>query len=191
MTALALQRPLLTEAEYLQAEAASPVRHEYVAGEVYALSGGSLRHNRITLNLAVGLMSRLQGKPCQIFVSDVRLKVAAADAYYYPDLLVVCGARGRLADATQTVEDPVLIVEVLSPASEVIDRREKLAAYRRLASLREYALVSQDARRVEVYRRSGDIGWLYLDYAGVEAVEFASVEVTLPLAELYAGTDVG
>lgn len=187
---LSAVRHLISEAEYLVMDTASDMRYEYVGGEVYAKSGGTLRHNRITLNLASGLMQALKGRPCQVFMSDVRLKVAAAEAYYYPDVMVACGDAPFAADATQALETPVLVVEVLSPASEAIDRREKLSAYRRLPSLMEYALVSQDSRRVEIYRRQGDIGWLYLEFLPGQTVQFAAVDVALPLDDLYAGTDV-
>lgn len=185
-----VQRRLLDEAEYLALEAGSTQRHEYVAGEVYAMAGGSQRHNRIALNLAATLLGRLAGKPCQVFMSDVKLHVAAADAYYYPDVMVTCSEAPVAAGEALVVEAPVLVVEVLSTATETIDRREKLAAYRKLASLQEYALVSQDRRQVEIYRRQGDIGWLYVTFEPGDTVCFESVGVSLAMDELYAGTDV-
>jgi Uma2 family endonuclease len=185
------ERRALTEAEYLAFESAGSVRHEYVAGEVYAMAGGSQRHNRIALNVASQLLVHLQGKPCQVFMSDVKLHIARDAAYYYPDVMVVCGEQAAPADASQIVEAPVLVVEVLSPGTETIDRREKLHAYRHLSTLQEYALVSQDARQVELYRRQGDIGWLYITFEPDDIAEFASIGARLPLAEIYAGTDVG
>jgi Uma2 family endonuclease len=143
----------LTEADYLKFEASAQLRHEYVAGEVYVMAGGSQRHNRITLNIAARLLASLEGKPCQVFMSDVKLHIAHDSAYYYPDVVVICGAHAALAGETQTVSDPVLVVEVLSPSTETIDRREKLAAYRRLPSLQEYLLVSQETQQVELYQR--------------------------------------
>lgn len=183
-------RHMLTEAEYLAFEETAPLRHEYVAGEVYAMSGGTQRHNRVCLNMASSLLSRLSGQPCQVFMSDVKLRAAQENAYYYPDVMVTCAEQASAANESQVVSDPVLVVEVLSPSTETIDRREKLHAYRHLPSLQEYALVSQDTHQVEVYRRQGDIGWLYITYEPGDTVEFASVGVTLPIAELYTGTDV-
>lgn len=184
------QKRALTEAEYLAFEEQSPIRHEYVGGEIYAMTGGSQRHNRIALNIASRLLSVLSGKPCQVFINDVKLYVAKDSAYYYPDVMVTCGEQAARANESQVVADPVLVVEVLSPGTEAIDRREKLAAYRRLASLQEYVLVSQDRRQVEIYRRQGDIGWLYITCEPGDAVEFASVGVTTPIADLYTGTDI-
>lgn len=179
-----------SEAEYLAFEEASPIRHEYVGGEAYAMSGGTLRHNRIALNTASLLLARLMGKPCQVFMSDVKLHVARDSAYYYPDVMVTCAEQASAANESHVVNDPVLVIEVISPSTEGTDRREKLAAYRHLPSLQEYALISQDTQQVEVYRRQGDINWLYITYEPGDTVEFAGVRVALLLADLYTGTDV-
>lgn len=184
------EKQTLTEAEYLAFEETSPLRHEYVGGEAYAMSGGTLRHNRISLNAASLLLARLAGKPCQVFMSDVKLHVARDSAYYYPDVMVACSEQASTANEVQAVSDPLLVIEVLSPSTEATDRREKLHAYRHLPSLQEYALVSQDTQQVEVYRRQGDIGWLYITFEPGDTVEFAAVGLTLPLADLYAGTDI-
>lgn len=186
----AARQALLSEAEYLALEEQSQVRHEYVDGQVYAMAGGSQRHNCIALNVASSLLMALRGKPCRVFMSDVRLKVARDNAYYYPDVMVACGATERLAGDQNSLDDPLLVVEVLSPSTETIDRREKLAAYRRLPSVREYVLVNQDSQQVEIYRRQGDIGWLYFSYEAGETVQLASVGLDMPIAEWYAGTDI-
>ncbi|MDP2788403.1 MAG: Uma2 family endonuclease [Pseudomonadota bacterium] len=184
----------LSEAEYLAFEEASPTRHEFVAGELFALDGVSQRHNRIAGNLAIALMTVFRDKPCQVFMSDVKLHVAQGSAYYYPDVMATCTEQAIAANESQLASEPVLVVEVLSPSTETIDRREKLHAYRRLPSLQEYALISQDMQQVEIYRRQGeggDIGaWLFITYEPGDNVEFASIGLSLPIAELYAGTDV-
>lgn len=186
----AARQVLLSEAEYLALEEQSRVRHEYVDGSVYTTAGGSQRHNRIALNAASSLLSALRGKPCQVFISDVKLKVAYDNAYYYPDVMVACGAAERIAGDEQSLNDPVLVVEVLSPGTETIDRREKLAAYRRLPTLLEYVLVNQDSQQVEIYRRQDDIGWLYLSYEAGETLQLTSVDLSLPIAAWYEGTDI-
>jgi Uma2 family endonuclease len=186
----AAQRILLSEAEYLASEEQNSIRHEYMAGELYAMAGGSQRHNRIALNTASALLSGLRGMPCQAFMSDVKLHVVHDNAYYYPDVMVACNEASPLAGEEQIVADPLLVVEVLSPSTETIDRREKLAAYRRVPSVMEYVLISQDKQQVEIYRRQGDIGWLYLSFDAGETIEFSSVALALPIGELYAGTDV-
>ncbi len=184
------ERHTLTEAEYLAFEEASPIRHEFVAGELFALDGVSQRHNRIAGNLTIALMTAFRDKSCQVFMSDVKLHVAQDSAYYYPDVMTTCSEQASAANESQVVSAPTLVIEVLSPSTETIDRREKLHAYRRLPSLQEYALISQDMQQVEIYRRQGDVGWLYITHEPGDTVEFASVGVTLPIAELYAGTDV-
>lgn len=184
----------LTETEYLAAESASPIRHEFVAGEVYDMTGGSQRHNRISGNIFIALSLALKGKPCQVFISDVKLRVAQANAYYYPDVMVACADQATAANDAQVVEDPVLVLEVLSPGTEATDRREKLTAYRKLPSLREYVLVSQDRRQVEVYRRQAEGvqvgGWLYVTFEPEDTVSLESVAVEMAMGDLYLGTDV-
>jgi Uma2 family endonuclease len=146
----ALKQRFLSPAEYLEAETHSPIRHEYLNGELYAMTGTSQRHNLITTNLFLGLHRGLGDRPCLVFLGDVKLQVAAANAFYYPDLMVVCRAEGVLAGEAQLVTDPRLVAEVLSPSTEGIDRREKLAAYRQLPSLEEYMLVAQERRLLEI-----------------------------------------
>jgi Uma2 family endonuclease len=176
------------EEEYLRLEAQSPVRHEYVSGELFATTGGTLRHNTIALNLAVALRNRLLHGPCRVYINDVRVRVEKAGAYYYPDLLVICAKDSQPMDLTSvTVDDPVLLVEVLSERTEAIDRREKLLAYRQLPTLCEYVLVSQDEPRVEIHRRRGDIGWEKVEHAAGETVELRSVGIEIAMQEIYAG----
>lgn len=178
----------VSEEEYLRLEAQSPVRHEYVAGEVFAMTGGTLRHNTIALNLATSLRSHLRNGPCRVFMNDVRVRVDQGNAYYYPDLLVSCaGAHGPVDLDATTVHDPVLLVEVLSERTEATDRREKLLAYRTLPSLIEYVLVSQEERRIEIHRRRGDISWEKVEHAGDETVELKSVALEVAMQDIYEG----
>lgn len=178
-------RPL-DESEYLALEARSPVRHEYIAGEVFAMTGATVRHNIISLNIATALRTHLRGTPCRALMEGVKLYLKKERSYFYPDVMVTCESRLLELDAeTQVVDSPVLVVEVLSPSTEGIDRREKLRAYRTLPSLKEYAMVSQDECRVELYRRRGDIGWDIITYEPGDPVEFASVELTMPMADIY------
>lgn len=179
-----------TPEAYLEWEARQPTKHEYVAGEIYAMVGVTQRHNVIALNAAVALRQHLRGKPCQVFLGEVKLRVAKANAYYYPDLMVVCGDHMRQAGAGSVVDDPSLVIEILSPGSEATDRREKLAAYRSLPTLEEYLIVSQERQEAELYRRGGAIGWTHLVYEPGDSLELASLDQSFPLAALYEGTDV-
>lgn len=176
---------LLTPEDYLAFEAESREKYEYVDGEIHAMTGTTVKHNQISGNLYLALRNQLAGQPCQTFFADIKVNAAAANAYYYPDLVVRCQAQ-PLADDARVIDDPTLIIEVLSPSTEAIDRREKLAAYRRIPSVQEYVLVAQDERSVEIYRREGDIGWRYLPFTDNDDVEFASIGLTLNMEKIYA-----
>ena len=177
---------LLDESEYLTLEASSPVRHEYVAGEIFAMTGASIRHNIIAGNLYTALRTHLRGSPCRALMEGVKLYLKKERSYFYPDVMVTCESRLLELDAQmQIVDSPTLIIEVLSPSTEGIDRREKLRAYRTLPSLKEYALVSPDECELELYRRRGDIAWDIITFEPGDAVEFASVELHMPIADIY------
>ena len=176
----------ISEQDYLALEARSPVRHEYVAGEVFAMTGASIRHNVIALNLATALRSHLRGTPCRALMEGVKLRLRKESSYFYPDVMVTCEAGLLdLGAEVQIVEEPVLLIEVLSPSTEGIDRREKLRAYRTLPSLREYAMVSQDECKVELYRRRGDIGWDIITFEQGDQVSFAGIELEMGIADIY------
>ncbi len=178
----------ISEEEYQRFEAQSPTRHEYVQGHVFAMTGGTLRHNAIAGNVFAALRSHVRDTACRVFVNDVRLRVAKSKAYYYPDLLVSCTREGQHIDLESSeVDDAVLVIEILSDSTEAVDRREKLLAYRALASLSEYALISQNEARVEIHRRLGDIGWVKIEYGAGESVEFASVKLTIGMRDIYEG----
>ena len=187
---LALQPPRMSEVDYLAGEHDGQPRHEFVDGYAYAMTGTSQRHNRIALNLASRLLAHLHGRPCQVHIADIKVHVRRAKAYYYPDIVVACREQGpAVAGASDVVDAPTLVVEVLSPTTEATDRREKLHAYRRLASLQEYALISQDRHQVEVFRRASDTAWLRLLYEPGDDLELTSVGLRVPMASLYEGTD--
>ena len=179
----AAQMPLISVADYLEGEQQSPIRHEFVAGRVFAMAAAGETHNRISLNLAFHLRAATRGTPCGVFISDMKVRVAAHDAFYYPDVLLTCDPSDR---ESMYKTAPCLIAEVLSPSTEVIDRREKLLAYRALDALRYYLLVSQDRRLVEVYRRAADGDWRYeVVEAGDMAIDCADLAIRFTLADLY------
>ncbi|BBO19537.1 MAG: hypothetical protein HKUEN07_26560 [Rhodocyclaceae bacterium] len=183
----------MNEQDYLTLEARSPVRHEYVDGNVYAMTGASLRHNVITGNIFALLRAHLRGTPCRAFVSDAKLRVAKARAYYYPDVMVTCDPRHQnVGPADAVVEAPKVVIEVLSVTTEGTDRREKLFAYKSLPSLEEYVLVGQDEARIEIHRRRGDIGWEIVTLAPGDPVELRSLEFRSDFPAIYeeAGLDL-
>ncbi len=178
------------EEEYLVLEAQSPLRHEYVRGEVYSMTGASLRHNVITGNIFALLRAHLRATPCRAFVADAKLRVATAGAYYYPDVMVTCDPRHSTVDSSDTVVDAAkVVVEVLSASTEGTDRREKLMAYRALPSLEEYVLVAQDEAKIEIHRRRrGDIGWEIVTLTPGDPVELKSLEFASDFPALYEET---
>lgn len=180
--------PSLSADDYLSGELKSDIRHEYIDGEVYAMAGAGEAHNLIAGNVFSRLRGLMRGGPCRVFISDMKVRVAAWNAFYYPDVLVVCDA----ADTQPYFkESPCLIVEVLSTSTEAIDRREKLLAYRTLASLREYVLIAQDKRQVEVHRRDEDGAWRLETLEEGDPLHLECVGAVLSLDEVYEDVSLG
>ncbi len=174
---------LLTADEYLESEETAAVRHEYVAGVLYAMGGCSTAHNLIALNLVTAFHALLRGGTCQAYMSDIklRLKAGQGDIFYYPDIMVACGQQGT---SEVYLEHPKLIIEVLSPSTERIDRREKALYYREITTLEEYILVAQDRPLLEIQRRADD--WLPIAITSLYAiVEFRSIGLNMPLQQIY------
>ncbi len=173
--------PMLSIEEYLAGEMTSQIKHEYLAGQVYAMSDVSERHNLITGNFLVGLREKTRGGPCRVLVTEVKLRVEAADAFYYPDIMVCCDSAD---DDPYVKRSPTVIVEVLSRSTAAIDRREKLRAYRTLASLREYVLVDSNRRAIEVYRRKDNSWWRDVLESG-DALAIESLGLILSQDAIY------
>lgn len=173
---------LLSVAEYLEAETESPVRHEYVDGQIFAMAGASDRHNRIAGTFYNRLDDHLGDGPCEPFISDMKVWVSES-VFYYPDVVVACDGPG--ADEYYR-KNPRLIIEVSSPSTERIDRSEKLVAYKKIKSLKEYVIVSQDRVRVEVLRRARGDRWNWEVLTELtDELRLESVGLTLTLAEVY------
>ena len=176
----------LTPEEYLELDRASEFRNEYYQGQMYAMAGGSHPQGMLIAALGGELRSCLRGRRCRISVSDVRVRVSEGGLYTYPDVVVVCGEPLYLDNHRDTVLNPTLIIEVLSPTTEAYDRGFKSAQYRTLESLEEYALVSQSEPRVEIFRRQASGDWLLSESVSLEAVcRFDSVGCTLALRDIY------
>lgn len=175
----------LSETDYLEMEARSPVRHEFVGGQTYAMAGASVRHNRIAGKLYASLLAQAP-RNCQVLIGDVKLKADSWPTYYYPDVMVV-----RDPDDNDPLikTRPCLLAEVLSPGTEAIDRREKLTAYQRLPSLREYLLIAQDEIRVECYRRLNLREWMVEIHTPGDILKLDCVNLELPVEALYDGLE--
>jgi Uma2 family endonuclease len=185
--ALSQQKPTrMTEAEYLEFERASELRHEYYNGEIFAMTGASEEHNSICMSAGFLLYGQLRNRPCRVYQSDMKVKVEAAKLYTYPDLVVRCGEAQFVDDKFDTLLNPVVIIEVLSPSTERYDRGDKFGHYRKIPTLREYLLVSQNKPHIERYLRQDDGKWEFSDATGLDAiVELSSIDCTLPLSEVY------
>ena len=186
---MSLRKPRsgMTVSEYLEFEMTSEVKHEYLDGEIYAMSGASKRHNLIGNNVNDNLRPHLRGGPCHVFTFEVKVYIEALNTFYYPDLVVACDPDDN---DDYYIKRPVLIVEVESTTTSMIDRREKLMAYRRLPSLREYVILSQDRISAELFRRGVDGEWSSELIEAGESLHLESVHVTVPLAILYEGVEL-
>ena len=189
----------LTPEEYITFERkalpdAEIIRHEYINGELIAMSGASRAHNLITGNIFGELRTLLRGSRCETYANEMRVSTPTTTSYFYPDVVVVCEEPRFEDDVFDTLLNPTVLVEVLSPSTQVYDRREKFAHYRQLASLQEYVLVSQDKVLVEHYRRQEKQetapvtgkDWIFTDFQALEEIlPLTSIQCELPLQEIY------
>ncbi|MBW4578166.1 MAG: Uma2 family endonuclease [Tildeniella nuda ZEHNDER 1965/U140] len=173
----------LTPQAYLNWEQEQELRYEYVNGDVFAMTGGTISHGTIALNLATALKPHLRGSGCRVFNSDVKVGITGNGPFHYPDLSVSCDERDR--PATQFIEHPCLIVEVLSPATEAYDRGGKFAHYRTIKTLQEYVLVDADRISVECFRLNAADKWELTHYLDGDELELASITFRCPIALLY------
>lgn len=179
----------LSPAAYLAFERAqTDARHEYLNGEITAMSGASLVHNIIVSNLIISLGIQMRGRSCNVFASDMRVKIPATGLYTYPDISALCSAPELEDDTADTLLNPSVIVEVLSPSTEAYDRGAKFAHYQSIEALQAYVLVAQDQLRIEVFLRREHGNWLYSVADIPEAtVRLDSIDSELILAEVYEG----
>ena len=180
----------LTPEEYITLERKAipdfeTVRSEYIKGKIIPRSSSNLAHNLITGNIASELHTRLKGTECVVFANEMRVSIPAAKSYFYPDVGVVCEEPRFEDDVFDTLLNPIVVIEVLSPSTEAYDRGEKFAHYRQLSSLQEYVLVAQDLVRVEHYRRQ-ERQWIFTDFEEPdEILLLPSIECELPLQDIY------
>jgi Uma2 family endonuclease len=177
-------QPPFSSADYLVWEASQTERHEFHDGEVFAMAGAEDRHVTVCGNFYIALRQHLSGSPCRTYMSDMKLNVASANQYFYPDVMVTCSA----LDQTNALikSDPKLIVEILSPSSAAYDRGLKFGFYRALPSLQEYVLVDLDARTTDCYRKGADGLWVLHPFASGETVALASVALEISAEQLFA-----
>ena len=184
MTSAAAQT-YLTPEEYLAFERKATTKHEYHAGQIVAMSGASREHNLITGNVFSGLYNQLIDGACETYASEMRVKTPEIDSYTYPDIVVVCDEPRFEDDVFDTLLNPLVLIEVLSPSTEAYDRGEKFSYYRQIASLKEYVLVSQDKMSIEHYLRQGEQWLLTVFHTAEEVLPLVSIDCELPLKHVY------
>ncbi len=175
-------RPLLTAEEYFAWETIQAERHEFWDGEPIAMSGSTRSHNRIAGNIFAALSAALADRPCEVYISDIKVQAAPGRKYFYPDLVVTCDDRDQ---DERFVQFPSLIVEVLSPSTESFDRGAKFAAYRRLDTLQTYVLVQVDRPAIEVFERNDRGQWVLSDYGLDDAINLGAIDLTLSVKTIY------
>lgn len=174
--ASALTQPTMTMDDYLAWEAQQPEKHDFFAGEVFAMTGGTLRHNRATLRSMIACETHLQGTPCKVFSGDVKVAVNVSEHWFYPDVVVTCDAHDLSDLSAAKINAPVLVLEVLSPSTAAYDRGQKFLSLQKLASLKEYALLDAEAARLEVFRRNAAGRFELYVFEGADAqAELASI----------------
>jgi len=174
-----------TAEEYLTLERSAAYKSEFHDGQIYAMTGASREHNLVSGNIYRELSLQLKKRPCEAYINDMRVKAVEANSYHYPDIAVVCGTPQFEDAQVDTLLNPTVLIEVLSPSTEAYDRGGKFAHYRKISTLREYLLVSQDQPSIERYKRQGDV-WILTEAVGREAsVPLESIDCVLSLREVY------
>ncbi|MBC6937727.1 MAG: Uma2 family endonuclease [Chloroflexi bacterium] len=179
-----ITRKQMTVEEYLAFERASETKHEYIDGEIVAMTGAKENHNLVAGSTYATLYAQLRQRPCKVYPSDMRVKTGDGQ-YTYPDIIAVCGEAAFEDDERDTLLNPTVIIEVLSPSTEKYDRGKKFQHYRTMESLQEYLLIAQDSVHIEHYVRQGE-QWVLTDFASLDAiVMLPSVDCTLALSDVY------
>ena len=183
--ALPLKKEPFGPTEYLEWEATQEERHEYIAGEIFAMTGARDAHNTVALNVATILRAALRGTPCRAFIADMKLQVEAVDAYFYPDVFVTCDGRDKAPEANLAKRHPCLVIEILSESTAAYDRGLKFEYYQKLDTLQEYLLVEQDRRHADLFRKNGDGLWVLHPIGDKGSVTLNSIGATLDMDGIY------
>ncbi len=179
-------KPSIEPDEYLAIDSQAEYKSEYFRGEIFAMSGATLRHAQVVTNLVSDIHGQLRKSSCRVYSSDVRVKVAPTGLYTYPDVVIVCGKAEMEKKQQNTLLNPVVILEVLSPSTEAYDRGEKFEHYRALESLTDYLLVAQNKAKIEHFHRQDDGQWALSESRGIDdTIDIASIECKLALSDVY------
>jgi Uma2 family endonuclease len=183
MIALKDNLPKFTPEEYFQWEEGQLIRHEYISGELYAMSGGTINHSKLAGNCTFILKSHLRGGGCQVLTSDARVKIFETNDYVYPDVSVTCDERDRATN--QYITYPCLVIEILSASTANYDRGDKFRRYRRNPSLQDYLLVDADKVAIDLYRRNPSGNWEIVNYQGGDRIELQSIDLSCAIESIY------
>lgn len=186
--ALALAK--ITPEEYLFLERQSEIKHEYFDGEIFAMAGASRRHCKLSANLVRIIGNKLHETKCNVYSNDFRVKIKETGLYTYPDVIITCGKEILEDQVKDTLLNPLIIIEILSPSTERYDRGKKFTHYRQIESLQNYVLISQEEPRIEVFQRQPNDQWLLSEKSGLEnSIEIPAINYLLPLMEVYDKVD--
>jgi Uma2 family endonuclease len=189
---LVYDKKKLSVEEYLQFERESLGKHEFYRNEVFAMAGAGPRHNKIFSNLFVAIGIQLKGKPCQPYGSDLRIHVPENSLFTYPDISIICGDIVLADEDKETAIQPTILIEILSPSTKVYDRGAKFKLYRDIPALKEFILIDSESINAEAFRMNQRGHWELQEYKNVgEMLEIPSIQITIPLSEIYAGTKIG
>ncbi|MEQ8386499.1 MAG: Uma2 family endonuclease [Coleofasciculus sp. A1-SPW-01] len=182
------QHPYLTPDQYLTMEEQSPIKHEYIDGQIYAMAGANDSHVTIAGNLFALLRSHVRGSGCRVYISDMKARIESLNRFYYPDVIVTCDPRDQ--ETSTYKRFPTLIVEVLSDSTEAFDRGDKFADYQELESLRDYVLINTKRQRVDCFRRNDEGLWVLQFYTPIQQeFKLESIGFTVTFVALYEDVD--
>ena len=184
-----IERNTITESEYLELERKADFKSEYYNGEIFAMAGATLIHNKIVSNLIFLFNQFLKDKPCDVYPSDLRLQVEKSGLYTYPDITIVCGKTELLDNKFDTLKNPTILIEVLSDSTEKYDRGQKFSFYREIPSLKEYILVSSKTMKIEKFKRLEDGNYLYIESNEHQPFPIDSIKMNLNLEDAYNKID--
>lgn len=178
----------ISEKEYLDAERLALEKHEYYKGEIFAMGGASIAHNKIAINCTVNISNKLKGKKCQPFGSDLRVHIPKNTLFTYPDISIICGEIETTDDKFDTITNPSVIIEILSSSTRNYDKGEKFTLYREIDSLQEYILIDSERIMVEKFMRNSDNSWQLNEYKSIEqSFSITTVAIEMQLLDIYEG----
>ncbi len=185
---LSQSHPYISPEEYLETEKSSLIKHEYIQGQIYVMPGASDAHVTITANLITLLRNHIRGTGCRVYVADMKAHIESLNIFYYPDIMVTCDQRDTNFEYFKRY--PSLMIEVLPPSTEALDRGDKFSDYQELETLQEYVLISQNRQRIDCFRRNAEGRWELYSYRANQKLELASLNFSCSLTDIYEDVSI-